>query len=116
MRIRRYSRSRRDTPRCRCRRWAGFDRIRKAKTKLPAGGFSVLLLSELDDIVVRLPERLDLRQYRVLELRRVANESIRRSNPLDRRVEPGKALIRDRRRDLGPVPPGKRVFVSDDDA
>ena len=53
-------------------------------------------ISEPRDLLVRPREILHLRQDRVLELRRVADERVGRRDALHRRVEPREALVGDR--------------------
>src|SRR6266511_1562123 len=63
----------------------------------------------------RAGEILQLGQDEVLEVRGVSHEGVGRGNALDGRVEPGKALVRELRRDLGAVAPRERILVGHED-
>src|SRR3954471_20038251 len=67
------------------------------------------------DVRVRLLERLYLGKNGILQLRSVADKSVRRSNSLHGGVQPRKALIGDRRRYFGAIAPRYGILVCDDD-
>src|SRR3954470_6970005 len=70
--------------------------------------------AELPDLFAGTLHVVHLRQRRILEPRRVADERIGGSDTLDRRIEPREAIVRDPRGDLGAVAPRDRILVEHD--